>query len=86
MTQVLLSRKLILGMIDKYSSIFRSEYFNICGDETFDLGFDVNKDKDKGELYYNEYKRLWMQKNKESELKEVLNIFERAEQTWDNLK
>ena len=47
------SRKLILGMIDKYSSIFRSEYFNICGDETFDLGFDVNKDKDKGELYFN---------------------------------
>ncbi len=43
---------LVSSMIDRYAGIFRSEYFNICCDETFDLGFDVNKDKDKTELYF----------------------------------
>lgn len=32
------SRKLVLAMIDEYMALFRSRKFNICADETFDLG------------------------------------------------
>lgn len=32
------SLRLICGMIDEYMALFRSRYFNICADETFDLG------------------------------------------------
>ncbi len=46
------SFELISAMIDRYMSVFCSEYFNICGDETFDLGRFANKGKDKGKLYF----------------------------------
>ncbi len=45
------SFELITSLIDQHMEAFTSEYFNICGDETFDLGTDVNKGKDKGKLY-----------------------------------
>ena len=40
------SIKLICSLIDQYAPLFRSKYFNICCDETFDLGKGRNKDKD----------------------------------------
>ncbi len=42
---------LITGLIDQHMAAFTSDYFNICCDETFDLGTNVNADKDKGDLY-----------------------------------
>lgn len=41
----------VSSMIDQYLPLFRSKYFNICCDETFDLCRDRNKGKDTGELY-----------------------------------
>lgn len=45
------SFKLICSLIDQYIPLFRSEYFNICCDETFDLCNGRNKGKDKAALY-----------------------------------
>ncbi len=45
------SIKMICSLIDQYVPLFRSKYFNICCDETFDLGNGKNKGKDKGALY-----------------------------------
>lgn len=42
---------LICSLIDQYVPLFRSKYFNICCDETFDICNGKNKGKDKGELY-----------------------------------
>lgn len=42
---------LICSLIDQYLPLFRSHYFNICCDETFDLGQGRNKGKDTAELY-----------------------------------
>ena len=39
------SVKLICGMIDEYMALFRSRYFNICADETFDLGKGRNRER-----------------------------------------
>ncbi len=52
------SFELIRGLIDSHMSAFTSNCFNICGDETFDLGTDVNKGKDKGELYIGFIKKI----------------------------
>ncbi len=45
------SFKMITSIIDQYVPLFRSKYFNICCDETFDLGKGKNAGKDSGELY-----------------------------------
>ncbi len=45
------SLQLITSMIDQYVALFRSRYFNICCDETFDLGKGRNQGKDPGSLY-----------------------------------
>lgn len=45
------SEKLIFSLIDQYLPNFRSKYFNICCDETFDLGHGRNAGKDKGKIY-----------------------------------
>ena len=45
------SFELIASLIDQYVPLFRSKYFNICCDETFDLCNGRNKGKDKGALY-----------------------------------
>lgn len=37
------SYELIVGMIREYMSLFTSKYFNICADETFDLGKGASK-------------------------------------------
>ncbi len=37
------SMELILGMIEEYMQLFRSNQFNICADETFDLGTGKSK-------------------------------------------
>ncbi|MBO4366896.1 MAG: beta-N-acetylhexosaminidase [Clostridia bacterium] len=42
---------IIKSMIDQYVPLFRSAYFNICCDETFDLGKGRNTGKDSGKLY-----------------------------------
>ncbi len=52
------SYKLICSLIDQHMAAFSSQYFNICCDETFDLGTDVNKDKKKDELYIGFVKKL----------------------------
>ncbi len=49
---------LITSLIDQHMAAFTSDYFNICCDETFDLGTNVNQDKDKGELYVGFVKKL----------------------------
>ncbi len=49
---------LITSLLDQHMSAFTSNKFNICCDETFDLGRDVNKDHDKGELYVGFVKKL----------------------------
>ncbi len=45
------SFELVCSLIDQYLPLFRSKYFNICCDETFDLGKGRNKGKEIGELY-----------------------------------
>ena len=42
------SFELIKSLIDQYLEVSTSDKFNICCDETFDLGTGVNKGKDKG--------------------------------------
>ena len=46
------SFKLIKSLIDQYIPLFRSNRFNICCDETFDLCNGRNKGKDKAEAYF----------------------------------
>lgn len=43
---------LVRRMIEEYLPLFRSAYFNICCDETFDLCKGRNAGKDAGEAYY----------------------------------
>ncbi len=45
------SFEVVASLIDQYIPLFRSKYFNICCDETFDLCNGRNKGKDKGALY-----------------------------------
>ena len=46
------SFELIKSMIDQYVPLFRSNKFNICCDETFDLCKGRNTGKDEGEEYF----------------------------------
>ncbi len=52
------SFSLITSLIDQHMEAFTSDKFNICCDETFDLGRDVNQGKDRGELYIGFVKKL----------------------------
>ncbi len=45
------SIELIKSLIDQYMVCFTSKYFNICCDETFDLGKGKNAGKDPAKLY-----------------------------------
>lgn len=45
------SYQLIQSLIDQFIPLFRSDKFNICCDETFDLKNGKHKDMDTGELY-----------------------------------
>lgn len=45
------SLKLVKKLIDEYLAAYDSDYFNICCDETFDLGKGRNLGKDSGRLY-----------------------------------
>lgn len=45
------SFQLIASMLEEYMPLFRSRKFNICADETFDLGKGRNQGKDERELY-----------------------------------
>ena len=45
------SIKVVCSLIDQYLPLFRSEYFNICCDETFDLCRGRNKGRDVAETY-----------------------------------
>lgn len=42
---------LVKSLIDQYMPLFRSDTFNICCDETFDLKIGRHKDMDTGRLY-----------------------------------
>lgn len=52
------SLKLVTAMIDEYLPLFSSPYFNICADETFDLGKDRNQGKEERTLYMGFVKAL----------------------------
>lgn len=52
------SFELVKSLIDQYMPLFRSDKFNICCDETFDLGKGVNKGKDSAVLYYDFVKKI----------------------------
>ena len=52
------SLRLILSMIDEYMALFRSPHFNICADETFDLGKGRNRGKEERALYMGFVKAL----------------------------
>lgn len=52
------SIEIIKSLIDQYSPLFTSDKFNICCDETFDLGNGKNAGKDKGRLYVDFVKQV----------------------------
>ena len=52
------SFELIKSLIDQYLPLFTSDKFNICCDETFDLGKGRNAGKDVGELYVGFVKKV----------------------------
>lgn len=52
------SFELIKSLIDQYMPLSRSDKFNICCDETFDLGKGVNKGKNSAELYCDFVKKI----------------------------
>lgn len=52
------SFELIKSLIDQYMPLFTSDKFNICCDETFDLGKGRNQGKDVGELYVGFVKKI----------------------------
>lgn len=49
---------LIASMLDEYMTLFRSRKFNICADETFDLGKGRNQGLPERELYMGFVKKL----------------------------
>ncbi len=52
------SFEIIKSLIDQYMPLFTSDKFNICCDETFDLGKGRNAGKDVGELYVGFVKKI----------------------------
>lgn len=52
------SFRLITSMLDEYMALFRTRLFNICADETFDLGKGRNAGKSEQELYMPFVKKL----------------------------
>ena len=52
------SEKLIFSLIDQYLPLFRSQYFNICCDETFDLGKGKNAGSNSAILYSEFVKKI----------------------------
>ena len=52
------SFELIKSLIDQYMPLFTSDKFNICCDETFDLGKGRNAGKDVGDLYVGFVKKV----------------------------
>ena len=52
------SFELIKSLIDQYLPLFTSDKFNICCDETFDLGKGRNSGKDVGRLYVDFVKKI----------------------------
>lgn len=52
------SFELIASMLDEYMALFRTRRFNICADETFDLGKGRNQGKDERGLYMGFVKQL----------------------------
>lgn len=52
------SIEIIKSMIDQYIPLFRTNKFNICCDETFDLATGKHKDQDTGKLYIDFVKQI----------------------------
>ncbi len=52
------SFEMVAAMLDEYMALFRTDKFNICADETFDLGKGRNKGKSEEELYMPFVKKL----------------------------
>lgn len=52
------SIELIKSLIDQYMPLFRTDKFNICCDETFDLTAGKHKGKDTGRLYVDFVKKI----------------------------
>ncbi len=49
---------LVKSLIDQYLEVTQCDTFNICCDETFDLGTGVNRGKDTGRLYVDFVKKI----------------------------
>lgn len=52
------SEEFINSLIDQYAPNFESDYFNICGDETFDLHQKYKDTHDVGKLYFDFVKKI----------------------------
>ena len=52
------SIEIIKSMIDQYIPLFRTDKFNICCDETFDLKKGKHKEQDTGKLYIDFVKKI----------------------------
>ena len=52
------SIEVIKSMLDQYMPLFRTDKFNICCDETFDLKNGKHKDQDTGKLYIDFVKKI----------------------------
>lgn len=52
------SMEIVKSMIDQFMPLFRTNKFNICCDETFDLAKGVHKDQDTGKLYIDFVKKI----------------------------
>lgn len=52
------SFEIIKSLIDQYLPLFRTDKFNICCDETFDLKVGKHKDKDTSKLYVDFVKKI----------------------------
>ncbi len=52
------SIEVVCSLIDQYLPLFRSKYFNICCDETFDLGKGRNFGKESSKIYIEFVKKI----------------------------
>ena len=83
------SIKVVGSMIDQFIPLFRSNKFNICCDETFDLCQGRNKGKDEGEEYFKFLKKIIDHVKSRGktvmmwEYDEIVGLIDRAEFTAD---
>lgn len=52
------SFEIIKSLLEQYIPLFKTDKFNICCDETFDLGRGIHKGKDTGKMYFDFVKKI----------------------------